>query len=42
MLYSLQYLLHKLGLYSGPGVQPGSLNEGAADDRKKGDSATRS
>ena len=40
MLYSLRQLLHKIGLHSGPGVQPGGEEESAVRDRNESISAT--
>jgi len=40
MLYSFQRLLHKIGLYIGPGEQPGDQGMGAVRDRNDNTSAT--
>ena len=36
MLYSIQCLMHKVGLLGKPGAEPGEVDKGAASDRTDG------
>ena len=36
MLYSIQCLMHKVGLLGKPGADPGEVDKGAASDRTDG------
>ena len=42
MLYTIQCLLHKVGLHGKPGADPGEVGKGAATDRTDGQVAEHS